>query len=145
MWKALKAASGLRIVLAILSNYGATRRTVALWRRLGGGQDLSVVGRLKRSDGLGRSFSSFAASTVSEDQIVFRIGPCHLVLCIRRDRLPVAMLATLFKGMWSTLGELVLVTAFTFGTRLGGIEYKRAGIPLFIAREDTWSAAIKAA
>lgn len=33
---------------------------------------------------------------------------------------PIAMLATLFKGMWSTLGELVLLTILTFGTRLAG-------------------------
>ena len=34
---------------------------------------------------------------------------------------PIAMLATLFKGMWSTLGELVLLTALTFGIRLWGV------------------------
>jgi hypothetical protein len=33
---------------------------------------------------------------------------------------PIAMLATLFKGMWPTLGELVLLTILTFGTRLAG-------------------------
>ena len=33
---------------------------------------------------------------------------------------PIAMLATLFKGMWSTLGELVFLTILTFGSRLGG-------------------------
>lgn len=33
---------------------------------------------------------------------------------------PIAMLATLFKGMWSTLGELVLLTVLTFGARFGG-------------------------
>ena len=33
---------------------------------------------------------------------------------------PIAMLATLFNGMWSTLGELVLLTAITFGIRLAG-------------------------
>ena len=33
---------------------------------------------------------------------------------------PIAMLATLFKGMWSTLGELVLLTVLTFGTRFAG-------------------------
>ena len=34
---------------------------------------------------------------------------------------PIAMLATLFKGMWSTLGQLVLVTVMTFGTRIWGL------------------------
>ncbi|HXH21968.1 MAG TPA: hypothetical protein VNN10_08050 [Dehalococcoidia bacterium] len=33
---------------------------------------------------------------------------------------PIAMLATLFKGMWSTLGELVVLTVLTFGTRFAG-------------------------
>ena len=33
---------------------------------------------------------------------------------------PIAMLATLFKGMWSTLGELVVLTLLTFGTRFAG-------------------------
>lgn len=33
---------------------------------------------------------------------------------------PIAMLATLFKGMWLTLGELVLLTVLTFGTRFAG-------------------------
>lgn len=31
--------------------------------------------------------------------------------------IPVAMIATLFKGMWLTLGELVLLSVLTFGTR----------------------------
>jgi hypothetical protein len=30
---------------------------------------------------------------------------------------PIAMLATLFKGMWSILAQLVVLTALTFGTR----------------------------
>lgn len=30
---------------------------------------------------------------------------------------PIAMLATLFKGMWSILGQLVVLTVLTFGTR----------------------------
>jgi hypothetical protein len=30
---------------------------------------------------------------------------------------PIAMLATLFKGMWSVLGQLVLLTVLTFGVR----------------------------
>lgn len=34
--------------------------------------------------------------------------------------IPMAMLATLFKGMWSTFGELVLLTVLTFGTRFAG-------------------------
>ena len=34
---------------------------------------------------------------------------------------PVAMLATLFKAMWSALGELVLLTVLTFGVRIWGI------------------------
>ena len=34
---------------------------------------------------------------------------------------PIAMLATLFKGMWSTLGQLVLLTVLTFGTRFAGM------------------------
>lgn len=33
---------------------------------------------------------------------------------------PIAMLATLFKGMWSTLGQLVLLLALTFGIRFWG-------------------------
>lgn len=33
---------------------------------------------------------------------------------------PLAMLATLFKGMWSTLGELFILTLLTFGTRIAG-------------------------
>src|SRR5208337_1828931 len=33
---------------------------------------------------------------------------------------PLAMLATLSKGMWSILGQLVLLTAVTFGTRFLG-------------------------
>ena len=33
---------------------------------------------------------------------------------------PMAMFATLFKGMWSTLGELVFLTILTFGSRLVG-------------------------
>lgn len=33
---------------------------------------------------------------------------------------PIAMLATLFKGMWSTLGELVFLTILTYGARLVG-------------------------
>jgi ATP-dependent protease ClpP protease subunit len=33
---------------------------------------------------------------------------------------PIAMLATLFNGMWSTLGELLAVTALTFGLRIAG-------------------------
>lgn len=33
---------------------------------------------------------------------------------------PIAMLATLFKGMWPALGELVLLTILTFGTRFAG-------------------------
>lgn len=35
--------------------------------------------------------------------------------------IPIAMLATLFKGMWSTFGELVLITVLTFGTRFAGL------------------------
>ena len=31
--------------------------------------------------------------------------------------IPIAMLATLFKGMWLTLGELVLLAVLAFGTR----------------------------
>ena len=31
--------------------------------------------------------------------------------------IPIAMLATLFKGMWLTLGELVLLTVLAFGSR----------------------------
>src|SRR5437867_3865617 len=34
---------------------------------------------------------------------------------------PIAMLATLFKGMWSTLVQLVLLTVLTFGTRFAGM------------------------
>ena len=34
---------------------------------------------------------------------------------------PMAMLATLFKGMWSTFGELVLLAMLTFGTGFGGM------------------------
>lgn len=34
---------------------------------------------------------------------------------------PIAMLATLFKGMWETFGELVLTTVLTFGTRFAGV------------------------
>ena len=34
---------------------------------------------------------------------------------------PIAMLATLFKGMWPTLGDLVLLTVLTFGTRFAGV------------------------
>lgn len=34
---------------------------------------------------------------------------------------PMAMLATVFKGMWSTFGELVLLTMLTFGTRFAGV------------------------
>lgn len=34
---------------------------------------------------------------------------------------PIAMLATIFKGMWSTLGQLVLLLVLTFGTRALGI------------------------
>ncbi len=30
---------------------------------------------------------------------------------------PIAMLATVFKGLWPTLGELVFLTILTFGTR----------------------------
>jgi len=33
---------------------------------------------------------------------------------------PIAMLATLFKGMWSTLCQLLLLTAMTFGSRFLG-------------------------
>lgn len=33
---------------------------------------------------------------------------------------PVAILATLVKGMWPTLGQLLLLTAITFGARLAG-------------------------
>ena len=33
---------------------------------------------------------------------------------------PIAMLATLFNGMWSTLAELLVLTAITFGARIGG-------------------------
>jgi len=33
---------------------------------------------------------------------------------------PIAMLATLFEGMWMTLGELILLTVLTFGTRATG-------------------------
>lgn len=44
---------------------------------------------------------------------------------------PIAMLATLFNGMWSTLGELALLTGITFGTRLGGafVLAKAASLP----------------
>jgi hypothetical protein len=43
---------------------------------------------------------------------------------------PIAILATLFKGMWSILGQLVVLTVLTFGTRfyahwIGG----RADVP----------------
>ena len=34
---------------------------------------------------------------------------------------PIAILATLFNGMWSMVGQLLLVTAITFGTRFLGI------------------------
>lgn len=34
--------------------------------------------------------------------------------------MPIAMLATVFKGMWSTFGELVLLTVLTFGTGFAG-------------------------
>src|SRR5258706_7317412 len=34
---------------------------------------------------------------------------------------PIAMLATGFKGMWSTFGELVLLTVLTLGARFGSI------------------------
>ena len=34
---------------------------------------------------------------------------------------PIAILATLFHGMWSMVGQLLLVTAMTIGTRLLGI------------------------
>lgn len=34
---------------------------------------------------------------------------------------PIAMLATLFNGMWSTLGELFLLLILTFGSRFLGI------------------------
>lgn len=34
---------------------------------------------------------------------------------------PIAILATLFHGMWSMVGQLLLVTAITFGTRFLGI------------------------
>jgi hypothetical protein len=30
---------------------------------------------------------------------------------------PIAMSATLFKGMWNILGQLVILTVLTFGTR----------------------------
>jgi hypothetical protein len=33
---------------------------------------------------------------------------------------PIAMLASLFNGLWSTLGQLVLLTAITIGSRLLG-------------------------
>ena len=33
---------------------------------------------------------------------------------------PMAMLATMFKGMWSTFGELVFLIILTFGSRLAG-------------------------
>lgn len=34
---------------------------------------------------------------------------------------PIAILASLFHGLWSMVGELLLVTAITFGTRFFGI------------------------
>jgi len=34
---------------------------------------------------------------------------------------PIAMLATLLKGMWAPLVELVLLTIMTFGTRIGAM------------------------
>jgi len=34
---------------------------------------------------------------------------------------PIAILATLFHGLWSMVGQLLLVTAITFGTRFLGI------------------------
>jgi len=34
---------------------------------------------------------------------------------------PIAMLATLFKGWWSMCGELILLTVITFGARAFGI------------------------
>lgn len=34
--------------------------------------------------------------------------------------IPMAMLATLFKGMWSPFGELVLLAMFTLGSSFGG-------------------------
>lgn len=41
---------------------------------------------------------------------------------------PIAMLATLFKGMWNPLIDLVLLTILTFGSRIGAISLaKRLG------------------
>jgi hypothetical protein len=34
---------------------------------------------------------------------------------------PIAMLATLIKGMWGPLIELVLLTIMTFGSRIGAM------------------------
>lgn len=34
---------------------------------------------------------------------------------------PIAMLATLFKGMWAIFGQLILLTILTFGSRFFGI------------------------
>jgi uncharacterized protein YacL len=34
---------------------------------------------------------------------------------------PLAMLATLFKGMWSVFGELILMIVVTVGTRMLGL------------------------
>ena len=61
--------------------------------------------------GLGSStyLSSLGALAVYIGLFLFGVGV-----------VPIAMLATLFKGMWSTLGELVFLTILTYGARLVG-------------------------
>lgn len=61
---------------------------------------------------------------------------------------PIAILASLFHGLWSMVGELLLVTAITFGTRFFGIylmtKAEESGVvvrDIFGAASDSYSAA----
>lgn len=51
---------------------------------------------------------------------------------------PIAMFATGFKGMWPTLGELVLLTVLTFGARLLGafVLEKAQDIVTYVSQSD---------